>query len=711
MKNTVRCLTQCLCVALVLLGCQRESHTQPQAAPEELEPAPMALPVAPAPISSDTPDAAAPAPAEVEVPTEAVDVPPVPTTSGELPTVAHEPLLPEPAGAPLLVDSSRHRDLFNAIGSHYYPFRWMKDQDHPHQVDVASGELQLPEAYRPYFGLAGEGWSESTALVNAVQHVSKELEQRRRDALVALLTQQHAVTITTDRRELSEIHQRLLTPLLEAGHHIQVLYQLQINADAPELMLALYERGDPLALRVAHRNGAPHCGPLAVGSYCALLPSFPAEEPGHFMWPQGMDQTLLRTIQQEATGEARDPRLSPFTIATMHEDDAVTFIPYAKAGEWQPTMERIALLLEEVAGVEGIDASLSGQLKAQAAAFRSGESYPYDASDAAWIGANSDLELIIGPYRAARDPWKTKAFFLFLLGRVDAEGARIAQTLQSARADWTGKIATLVPTFDATKQAAPLPLRVINTILATGDANGAGGPPASYALPEVGALAEGGQGKRVVLANHLSSAFPLLQAEAKRLLDETSHAHVTASAQLTNIIAHHAFLDLGPGAHYPVLDREGRGSTSGRELGDLFSVLEETKADLLAQWGLPSLEGITAPLTAEALYTTHVAQLLFRLREPAGDTVASLQLAYLLKTGAISVTPASRVQMHMETLAPAYAALLKRVVTLLVEANREQAEAFLAEYEATASEPLERLLTRTAEAGPHHLALYFQVIP
>ncbi|MBI4237493.1 MAG: hypothetical protein HY696_03615 [Deltaproteobacteria bacterium] len=699
--------TMWICCAVLLLltapGCKRQS------ALSVLE----STPAAPA-------KAAAPAAVTPQPPPPEVAVPAVDDRAVQLPTPGSvaQPFLPPPAVLLLISDSSRHRSLFNRVAGEYYPFRWGSDAESPHQLDVAKGELVLPEALRSQFGLQGLGWSETPALHIAIRFVEQELDRRRREAMKSLLKAQQPVTFRFAVSQLSPPAQAAMRPLLEAAQYIQTLFQVQLMPEAPQLISEIYRRAEPLELALLRRNGAPHCGRLSDNEYCDLLPSFPGVRPAAAMWPEGMSRELFTQLKQQAADVGQDPRLSPFTLTTRNPDGGFGWIPYAQSEPFLAGSERVAALLEEAAQVPGLDPTFQQQLVAQAAAFRSTEAYPFAASDAAWAEATGELELTIGPYETYRDPWDTKAYFQYVLGRERPQAASFVQRIFPRLSSWEQGVAALNGADGYTARTLPerVPFRVIDVILATGDANSDGGPPVAYHLPNVGPLSASGGGKRVILANHLEAKFPHVISSAAVALAPALQNGVQLEAALRNVILHEIFHGIGPRVDLPITTAisERKGLTVGLALEDYAAPLEEAKADVGGQWALADLQqqGMLTPEEVRASYTTKLAGLFRQLRlglHEAHARGAVLQFGYLFSKGAILIE-GDRFALDLNKVPEAYASLLKEIVRAQVTGDLAAAKGLLDGYAAKLPPLVGQVVERMKAANiPDGIAAYYEI--
>jgi hypothetical protein len=196
------------------------------------------------------------------------------------------------------------------------------------------------------------------------------------------------------------------------------------------------------------------------------------------------------------------------------------------------------------------------------------------------------------------------------------------------------------PKYRNPKLGAMAPIRVVNTVFSSGDAN-RGVQTAAFNLPnDERVIAEKGS-KRVMLKNNQDAKFRMvLQPISKVALAAADRANVAFDAFFTHILMHELMHGLGP--HNITVG--GRETTVRQELKDTYSAIEEAKADVSGLFALQFLvdRGTLDKAFDSTMYTTYLASMFrsirFGINEAHGRGVA-IQLNYFLDHGGVTVAP------------------------------------------------------------------------
>jgi hypothetical protein len=310
-------------------------------------------------------------------------------------------------------------------------------------------------------------------------------------------------------------------------------------------------------------------------------------------------------------------------------------IPYSK--EYREWLEPAAKLLKEAAqSTENI--TLKKYLTARADAFASNDYY---ASDVAWMELDAPIELTIGPYETYMDElFNYKAAFeVFVTLRDEAESAKLIKF-----SGYLQEIENNLP-FDAKyrnpKLAALSPIRVVDVIYAAGEGN-RGVQTAAYNLPNDERVIREKGSKRVMLKNMQEAKFDkVLTPISKIVLAQSQQKYLSFDAFFTHILAHELMHGLGP--HNIMVN--GKETNVRQELKELYSAIEEAKADITGLFALQFLidKGLLDKKMEEEMYTTYLASMFrsvrFGVNEAHGEGVA-IQFNFLTDEGAIKIDEA-----------------------------------------------------------------------
>jgi hypothetical protein len=218
------------------------------------------------------------------------------------------------------------------------------------------------------------------------------------------------------------------------------------------------------------------------------------------------------------------------------------------------------------------------------------------------------------------------------------------------------------------------PIRVVNVVLAAGDGN-RGVQTAAFNLPNDERVIREKGSKRVMLKNMQDAKFQqVLLPIAKVVLAPSDQAHVSFDAFFTHILMHELMHGLGP--HDIAV--AGRQTTVRQEMKELYSALEEAKADISGLFALQYLvdKRVIDPSMERTMYTTFLASafrsIRFGVNEAHGRGIA-VQLNALLDAGAFTVAADGTFAVDAAKVKPAVEALTRDI--LLLQARGDYAAA------------------------------------
>lgn len=446
--------------------------------------------------------------------------------------------------------------------------------------------------------------------------------------------------IRVDTSSLSSGDRQALVKLVEAARILDQIFLRQFWSGNQELYARLQKDTTPLGKARLHYFWI-NKGPWSdIDDFRAFLPSVPPRKlPGVNFYPEDMSKqafelwvgTLAPGDQERAKGF--------FTVIRWLEKQAgsLRMVPYSE--EYKDDLTRAAGLLQDAAGLTENE-SLKKFLTTRAEAFLSNAYYE---SDLAWMDLDAPLDVTIGPYETYNDEifgYKA-AFEAYVSLRDDAETAKLSaftQHLQEIENNLP-----IDPQYRNPKLGAAAPIRVVDEIISAGD--GAHGvQTAAYNLPNDERVVQQKGSKRVMLKNVQEAKFhSALLPIAMRTLSKAAMVDVNFSSFFTHILAHELMHGLGP--HQITVD--GRSTTPRAELKELYSPIEEAKADVTGLFALQFMMdhavemklGAVLPSDEAAqrqLYTTFLASafrsLRFGLNDAHGKGMA-VQFNYLLDRG------------------------------------------------------------------------------
>ncbi|MBI5545972.1 MAG: hypothetical protein HY901_18940 [Deltaproteobacteria bacterium] len=458
--------------------------------------------------------------------------------------------------------------------------------------------------------------------------------------------------LKVDLSKLSAGDRKALVKLIEASRVLDVLFMKQLW----DGNLATWEKVQQDTTPQGQARARYYWlnkGPWSIlDDWSSFVPGTPARKPlGASFYPaDATKQEIEEWIQslpvdqdKSLTPSPRDQATGFFSVIRRGADKKLTLVPYSQ--EYAPELTRIAALLKEAAAATD-NATLKRFLTTRAEALGSND---YFASDVAWMDLDAPLDVTFGPYETYNDElFGYKASFeAYVNLRDDAETKKLAAFSRHLQ-----EIENALPIPQEHKNpkiGAQSPIRVVQQVFAAGD--GAHGvKSAAYNLPNDERVITQKGSKRVMLKNVQEAKFNnVLVPISKKVLGAQEQSALSFDSFFTHILAHELTHGLGP--HQ--IKVGGRATTPREELKDLYSAIEEAKADVLGLFALQHLMDHEKRLKLNGLipvgeaaerrmYVTFLAStfrtLRFGIHEAHGKGMA-LQVNYLADKKAIVANP------------------------------------------------------------------------
>jgi len=311
---------------------------------------------------------------------------------------------------------------------------------------------------------------------------------------------------------------------------------------------------------------------------------------------------------------------------------------------------------------------------------------------------DAPIDLTIGPYETYEDElfgYKA-AFEAYVTLRDEAESAKLARF--SRYLQEIEDHLPLDPQYRNPKLGAASPIRVVNEVFSSGEGNN-GVQTAAFNLPNDERVVKEKGSKRIMLKNVQDAKFNktlipisrvVLAAEQQKLLSFESF--------FTHILTHELMHGLGP--HN--INVGGQATTVRLQLKELYSAIEEAKADITGLWALQYLidNGVVDKGMEQTLYTTYLASAFrsvrFGINEAHGRGVA-MQFNYLTDEGAIKFNEkAGTFSVDHSKVKEAVTKLTHDLLTIEAEGSYEKAKAILDKY-ALIRPPMKQALDRLTD--------------
>jgi hypothetical protein len=470
---------------------------------------------------------------------------------------------------------------------------------------------------------------ESSPPVQQTQTTASDSEVQRLETMTRRFA---PADLTADVASLPDSERQALARLVEAAKVFDSLFLRQVWEGNETMFLDLAADSSPLGRARLHYF-LINKGPWSrIDHNDAFIPGAPPKpEQGNF-YPAGAAKADVEAWLKTLPEPERRRATGFFTTVRRGPDGKFVLVPYSV--EYQGELAHVAALVREAAALTQ-QPTLKTFLEKRAAAFLSNDYYD---SDVAWMELDASIEPTIGPYEVYEDEWFNykAAFETFITLRDDAETQKLARFSNELQ-----EIEDNLP-IDAKyrnpKLGALAPIRVVNTVFSSGDAN-RGVQTAAYNLPNDERVTAEKGSKRVMLKNNQEAKFRMvLQPISKVALSAADQQNVSFDAFFTHILMHELMHGLGP--HNVTV--QGRTTTVRQEMKELSSVVEEAKADVSGLFALQFLvdRGKLEKAYQQTMYTTYLASMFrsirFGLSEAHGRGVA-LQLNYFLDNGGVTV--------------------------------------------------------------------------
>ena len=465
---------------------------------------------------------------------------------------------------------------------------------------------------------------QTTQTAPAIDPESKKLE--------AMAARFAPVELTADISTLPPNERQALAKLVEAAKVFDALFLRQVWEGNETMLLDLARDNSPLGQARRHYF-LINKGPWSrLDHNEAFIAGAPPKPPQANFYPAGAKKEEVEAWLKGLAPAERTKATGFFTTIRRGADGKFLSMPYSL--EYQGEIAHVTKLLREAA-VLTTQPRLKSYLEKRAAALLSNDYYD---SDIAWMDLDASIEPTIGPYETYEDEWfgYKAAFEAFITLRDDAETQKL--TRFSSELQEIENNLPIDPKYRNPKLGAAAPIRVVNTVFSSGDGN-RGVQTAAYNLPNDERVITEKGSKRVMLKNTQEAKFKtVLQPISMVALAADDRKHLSFEAFFTHILMHELMHGLGP--HN--ISVGGRATNVRLEFKDIYSTIEEAKADISGLWALQFLvdrEKLDKSFN-DTMYTTYLASMFrsirFGITEAHGRGVA-IQLNYFLDNGGVTV--------------------------------------------------------------------------
>ena len=496
--------------------------------------------------------------------------------------------------------------------------------------------------------------------------------------------------LTADTKKLTAKDRQALDKIIAAAKLLDPLFLRQVwggNEALEKKLKAESSATSQARLKYFYINDGPWS---RLDSNEPFIENVPREKPtGANYYPEDMTKDEFNSWVQSLPEAEKQKATGFFYVIRRGTDKKLTLVPYSQA--YKDLLEPSAKLLREAAALT-TNATLKDFLNKRADAFGSDDYY---ASDVAWMDLDSPIDVTIGPYETYEDELFSykAAFEAYVTLRDDAETAKL--TRFSSHLQELENNLPMDPKYRNPKLGAASPIRVVNVVFSSGEGN-SGVQTAAFNLPNDERVIKEKGSKRVMLKNTQDAKFNKTLIPISRVvLEPADQSALAFDSFFTHILCHELMHGLGP--HN--IKIAGQDTTVRKQLKELYSAIEEAKADMTGLWALQFMidRGIIDKAMERTLYTTYLASMFrsvrFGITEAHGRGVA-MQFNYLADEGAIRFNEAKGTfSIDNATIKDAVRKLTHDLLTLEAEGSYDKAKAILDKF-AVIRAPMQQAMDR-----------------
>ncbi len=483
------------------------------------------------------------------------------------------------------------------------------------------------------------------------------------------------VEIACDDSQLSDNEKKALRLLVKAAGYMDKIFLRQVYKKNEAMERELLS-GNKAEDKILYEYFKVNFGPFdRLNADIPFINQSEAKPSGANFYPEDLSKEEFDKWITEHP-EDKLAFMSNFTTI-IRKDGKLSAIPYSEA--YADYLKPAADLLKQAA--ESIDnPSLKTYLNSRAEALLNND---YFQSDMDWVDLKDhNIEIVIGPYEVYEDAlFGYKASFECFITLVDKEeSAKL-----SALAGYLDEMEKNLPYDDKYRnfsRGASSPVVVANEVFAAGDTK-AGVQTTAFNLPNDERVREAKGSKKVMLKNVARAKFdkcwiPIVNT----ILAESDLPFISFDSYYNHVLMHEMAHGLGPG----IIEKNGVKTTVNQELQNLYSVIEETKADILGLWNLGLMidKGFFPKELKDKMHVSHLGGIFRSIRfgtNSAHGGANLIQLNYIMEKGGFNYNEeTSRFSVNREKIHAAVEALSHDVLMIEALGDFEQAKAFVEKY-------------------------------
>lgn len=499
------------------------------------------------------------------------------------------------------------------------------------------------------------------------------------------------VSIDFDHSLLDSEEMDVLKLLVKASRYMDEIFLRQVYSKNIAIKEALQKGNNPdYKILLDYFN--VNFGPFDRLNHDKPFINLTEEKPdGANFYPEDMSKEEFQQWLKDHP-EDEEAFTSNYTII-RREGNRLIAVPYSDA--YKEYLKPAADLLLQAAE-KTKNASLKKYLKSRAQAFLSND---YFQSDIDWMDLkNHKIEVVIGPYEVYEDNlFGYKASFESFVTIVDPKESQklavVGNYLDEMEANLP--IPDEHKNFNRGKQS---PIFVVQEVFTAGDTKAAVQTTA-FNLPNDERVRKAKGSKKVMLKNIAKAKFDYCWVPiVNRLLDKEDLPFISFDAYFNHVLMHEMSHGLGPG----FITKNGKQTTVNKELKELYSTIEENKADILGVYNLQYLidKGIFPREMEKQLYVSFLGGIFrsvrFGINEAHGGANA-ISLNYLLEKGGFEYN-ANKVlfKVNFKKIKSAIRDLAHDLLMIQALGDYEGAKKFIEKYRVM-SEPIQKALEKVKD--------------
>jgi hypothetical protein len=513
------------------------------------------------------------------------------------------------------------------------------------------------------------------------------------NSLAAKIRRFAPTALTANTARLSPNDRRALAKIIAAAKLLDPLFRRQVWSGNDDLKKKL-QADQSVAGRHRLHYFLINSGPWSrLDENEPFIDGVPRVKPPRAnYYPDDLTKEEFKSWLDSLSAEEKEKATGYFYTIRRDASGKLTTVPYSE--EYREFLEPAAKLLREAAALTA-NKTLRDFLNKRAAAFASNDYYD---SDVAWMDLDAPIDVTIGPYETYEDElfgYKA-AFEAYVTLRDEIETAKL--TRFSHYLQELEDHLPLDPKYRNPKLGSASPIRVVNEVFSSGEGR-SGVQTAAFNLPNDERVVKEKGSKRIMLKNVQDAKFNKALIPISRVvLELAQQRNIAFDAFFTHILTHELMHGLGP--HNITVN--GQATTVRLQLKELYSAIEEAKADVTGLWALQYLidKGVVDKQMEGTLYTTYLASMFrsvrFGITEAHGRGVA-MQFNYFTDEGAIKFNERSGTfSVDHSKVKEAVRKLTHELLTIEAEGSYDEAKAILDKY-ALIRPPMKSALDRLSD--------------